>query len=86
MLAGSYQEHRERCEECQPEPCPVLVAYREHKAGCWNCDNGVTFETDRERRCPMSHKEQGSPPRLPRQHRFPTSQSTAVGRQVGAGS
>ena len=44
-LAGSYAEHRKRCEACDPEPCPVLTAYRAHREGCWNCANGVTYET-----------------------------------------
>lgn len=45
-LARSYWDHRDHCEACKPEPCPVLVAYREHRAGCWNCQNGVTYATE----------------------------------------
>lgn len=44
-LARSYRDHRERCESCSPEPCPTLVAYRAHRAGCWKCRHGITYAT-----------------------------------------
>ena len=36
-LAAGYHEHRERCEACSPEPCPILAAWREHLKACKAC-------------------------------------------------
>ena len=45
-LTRGYFDHRERCDYCKPEPCPVLVAYRAHKPGCWKCENSIRVATD----------------------------------------
>src|SRR5262245_17966971 len=45
-LVDDYQEHRQKCEACKPEPCKVLTSYLEHKADCWKCQNGVCVATD----------------------------------------
>src|SRR5262245_43314833 len=44
-LAGSYQEHRQKCEVCRPEPCPTRAAWNAHKAECGACrgDAPLTF-------------------------------------------
>jgi len=44
-LAFDYSEHRKRCPACRPEPCPVLEAWREHRALCRACagDAPLTF-------------------------------------------
>ena len=49
-LTTGYQEHRTRCQACQP--CPGLERWREHKATCRACqgDAPLTFGRPCERR------------------------------------
>ena len=36
-LCRSYVKHRDRCDACSPEPCPMLTGWREHVETCKAC-------------------------------------------------
>lgn len=44
-VARGMDEHRQKCDACNPEPCPVLASYREHRATCWKCSNSIKVAT-----------------------------------------
>lgn len=40
-LVGDYWRHRESCRACRRDPCPHLVAWREHERGCRACQGAA---------------------------------------------